>query len=100
MMSNSGSPMLLICRHHMSETNHERTLYVRYVFRNQLISGKRVRRRYRPQEKLRLSNPEKIGVRETQLSLFLRSSESRRAGKQRGSMCGIKEPFQRRFGPP
>jgi len=43
------------------------------VFRNQLISGKRVR----PQEKLRLSNPEKIGVRETQLSLFLRSSESR-----------------------
>jgi hypothetical protein len=61
----------------MSETNHERTLYVRYVFRNQLISGKRVRRRYRPQEKLRLSNPEKIGVRETQLSLFLRSSESR-----------------------
>src|SRR2546423_2688025 len=28
--------------HHGLETNHERTLYVRYVFRNHLISGERI----------------------------------------------------------
>ena len=32
-----------IHRHQHVETNHERTLYVRYVFRNHLISGERVR---------------------------------------------------------
>src|SRR5258708_13681064 len=35
------SQMTLICRHQESKTNHERTLYVPYVFRNHLISRQR-----------------------------------------------------------